>query len=301
MNLYRPTLGLLAMAAAAAPLDAQEPIVVSSVLLRAHEQAEAAAGEPGLIEVVHVQEGQTVARGEALAQIDDDEAELARARMETELAIAQEQAENDVQAQVAEKTLAVAQTELRRNVDLNAKFPSAVSQSEIDRLRLVAERSALELEQANHLKRIAQLTVRLKQHELAAAELMLRRRRIVAPFAGVVVEIKKHAGEWVEPGDAVLRLVRIDRVRAEGYVDAAAVRGPLRGRPVTLTVDLPDLKQTRFAGEITFVDPQVDPVNAQVRVWAEIDNRDARLKPGFKGVLTIHAPRAAGASPATSP
>lgn len=271
---------------------AQEPIRVSSVLLRVSEDIEAAARETGLLASVAVRAGMPVDKGELLAQIEDEEAQLAQARAETELAIATQEAENDVQAQVAEKTLAVARTELRRNTDLKAQFPNAVSQSEIDRLRLIAERSELELQQAQHRRQIAALNVRLKQHELEAARLALQHRKITAPFAGVVVEVKKHPGEWVEAGVPVLRLVRTDRLRVEGYIDVSLVRGELLGAPVTLTVDLPEAKQSRFAGEIVFVDPMVDPVNAQLRVWAEIENRDRRLRPGMKGAMTIDASRA---------
>ena len=44
-------------------------------------------------------------------------------------------------------------------------------------------------------------------------------------IAGVVVEIKRRKGEWVEPGETVIRILRIDSLRAEGFVDASQVRG----------------------------------------------------------------------------
>ncbi|MBW3595734.1 MAG: efflux RND transporter periplasmic adaptor subunit [Planctomycetes bacterium] len=278
-----------AWTATVSSLAAQEPIRVPSVLLRVSEEIDLAARETGLLASVAVRPGAKVAEGDVLAQVEDSEARLAHAQAEAELAIATQEAENDVLTQVAEKTLAVAQTELRRNTELKAKFPDAVSQSEVDRLRLVAERSALEVQQAQHRRQIAKLNVRLKQHALEAAELALRRRKIVAPVGGVVVEVKKHAGEWVEPGVPVLRLVRIDRLRVEGYVEAALAPVDLHGAPVTLTIELPERK-AQFPGEIVFVDPVVDPVNAQIRVWAEIDNSAGRLRPGLKGAMIIQPP-----------
>jgi hypothetical protein len=37
-----------------------------------------------------------------------------------------------------------------------------------------------------------------------------------------------------------------------------------------------------------FVSPEVNPVNGQVRVWAEVENRGLLLRPGLQAALTIH-------------
>src|SRR5690606_16597676 len=98
-----------------------------------------------------------------------------------------------------------------------------------------------------------------------------------APLDAVVVEIKRRPGEWVEPGQSVARLIRVDKLRAEAFVAATAVSHSLKGAPVAFTVDLPDAKGASFTGAVVFVDPEIDPVNGQARVWAEIDNPDLRL------------------------
>jgi macrolide-specific efflux system membrane fusion protein len=36
-----------------------------------------------------------------------------------------------------------------------------------------------------------------------------------------------------------------------------------------------------------FVSPEVDPITGQVRVWAEIDNREARLRPGQPARMSV--------------
>jgi len=33
---------------------------------------------------------------------------------------------------------------------------------------------------------------------------------------------------------------------------------------------------------------EINPVNQQVRVWAEVENRQMLLRPGLRGNLTIH-------------
>ena len=36
-----------------------------------------------------------------------------------------------------------------------------------------------------------------------------------------------------------------------------------------------------------FVSPEVNPVNGQIRVWAELENQDLLLRPGVAAEMTI--------------
>ncbi len=106
------------------------------------------------------------------------------------------------------------------------------------------------------------------------------RRQIVAPFAGTIVQVFVRLGEWVEPGQKALRIVNIDHLKAEGFLPASDADASLVGAPVRLTLDLAGEQSAAFDGKISFVSPEVDPITGQVRVWAEIDNRAGRLRPG---------------------
>jgi len=115
----------------------------------------------------------------------------------------------------------------------------------------------------------------------------------VAPFAGMVVQIKKQRGEWANPGDSVLRLVRLDRLRVEAFAAASQVSAKLEGRRVVLSVDVPGKGPARFEGAIVFVSPEVNPVNGQVRIWAEVENSGLELRPGQRATMTIESTTAA--------
>ena len=41
------------------------------------------------------------------------------------------------------------------------------------------------------------------------------------------------------------------------------------------------------AGEVTFVSPEIHPVNGMVRVWVEIENRESTLRPGLPATIKI--------------
>ncbi len=96
----------------------------------------------------------------------------------------------------------------------------------------------------------------------------------------------RHQGEWVEPGQTIARILRLDRLRAEGLVGGNEVSGDMQGRKATLTVDI-DGHPMEFTGTVTFVSPEVDPVNGQVRIWAEVENPQFKLRPGLHGSMII--------------
>lgn len=276
-----------AFAGAGGPEQPAQELAVPSVLLKPVEEAQVAARESGAIAAVETRCGQTVEKDQTLALIDDAESQLVRERVAIELEIAQERAGNDVGIRHARKTLAVAQAELDRATAAVEKYPQSISDREMARLRLTVERDTLAVEQSEHEHRIAQAELRAKLNALQSAALRLARRQVTAPFAGIVAEVARARGEWVEPGDTVVRLVRMDRLRAEGFVDARRADSGLVGCLVQLSVQGGGDPPHTFPGKVVFVSPEMDPVNGQVLVWAEVENPDLVLRPGLKAAMTI--------------
>lgn len=265
-------------------------IRVDSALLTLIEQADISAREAGPLIHREISEGITVDSDAVLGKIDDSEAKVLVDRAVTELRIAQMLVENDIKVRFARKSSEVAQSELKRSLESVEKFPKSVSQTEIDKLRLMADKATLEIEQATVDHEQAVLTRQLKEHDVERAKLLLERRLIKAPFPGMVVQWKKQRGEWVEPGTPVVRMIRLNKLRAEAFVSAKLRPADLIGRSVTLMVDQKDdAKKTKFEGRLVFVDPEVDPVTNQMRIWAEIDNSDLILRPGQSASLILHS------------
>lgn len=201
--------------------------------------------------------------------------------------IARQEAKNEVEVRFAKKSLEVAEAELQRALDSVQSYPKSVSETELDRLKLTVERGRLEIEQAEHVLTVAEMTARLKQNALEAAETRLARQVIRAPIDGVVVQIYRHKGEWVEPGQQVVRILRMDRLRVEGFVSVLCLDELSIGSPVELLIESGENSTRAIPGEIVYVSPEVDPVNEQVRVWAEVDNEAMRLRPGMRGTMLI--------------
>jgi macrolide-specific efflux system membrane fusion protein len=288
---------LLAAATAMAVEDEVRTIEIPSAVIKIAEEAAVPSSEAGAIARVAVREGQIVEADAVLAELRDTVERLAVERAELEAEIAAKRAASDISVLYAKKSSDVARAELARSEETNVKYPKTVSETELNRLKLVRDRGELEVKQAEREQEIAVLTRTIRDNEKKAAEQALARRTIRAPLAGMVVELPRRRGEWVQPGEMVARVVRLDRLRVEGFLAARDARLELVGREITVRVAKAGdaaagspapaaAKPPSYRGRIVFVSPEIDPINDQVRIWAEVDNRDLRLRPGMQAVMT---------------
>jgi len=266
-----------------------EPLTVNSVVLRPLVEAEVPARQTGVLATIAVEEGAVVMAGQTLAALDDRAAKLAVAKADLEREQVYARANNQLRIQYADKALDVARAEMKRSAESNEQFARSISQSQLDVERLTVEKLELERQQAEQDIALEKFELRLKENALEAAELDLELHAVRAPFAGVVALIRGRPGEWVQPGTPVLRLVAVDKLRAEGFANANQVSGNLLGAAVefTLHVDERPSGSPQVKGALRYISPEVDPVTGQVRIWAEIDNSELKLRPGQQGQLVI--------------
>jgi multidrug resistance efflux pump len=182
----------------------------------------------------------------------------------------------------------VAQADLKRALDSNKRVRNTITQGDIDHLRLIVDRTKLEIEQAEQNDRIEQLNLSLKENSVRQQNLFLQRHIIRAPVGGMVVAVQSFEGEWVKTSDTLVRIVRIDRLRVEDFVPVEVAIDGIQGNPVTFTPSIKKLQNKTFHGKIVFVSPEANSLDAKVRIWAEIENTEQQLRPGLKGTLTIH-------------
>jgi multidrug resistance efflux pump len=260
---------------------------IESALVTLIDQREIPARMEGPLARLQVREGQIINAGDEIAVVDDAEARMTLQRATLELEIARKQAENDVKVRIAKKSREFTRIEYQRAEESAEKYRKAVSETELERLRLAAERSVLDVEQSERDQETTRLTQQLKESDHELARHAVDRHKIVSPINGMIVQVHRREGEWVQPGMVVARMVRIDRLRVEAFVNAQHVTTELTGRAVQLAVNLPGKGPAVVEGTIVFVSPEINPVNGQIRVWAEVDNRDHILHPGTRGTLTI--------------
>lgn len=286
MKRFTVLTGLVLAVAARGQRVGGEPLVIDAVVLRPLVEVEVPARHTGVLATLDVEEGAAVEEGQTLAALDDRAARLAVAKVELERDQVDARARNELRIQYADKALEVARAEMKRSRESNEQFARSISQSQLDVERLTIEKLELERRQAEHELSLEQFELRLKHNALEAARLDLELHEVRAPFAGVVSLVRGRRGQWVEPGTPVLRLVAVDKLRAEGFAPASLASVQMQGAPVQLVL-LGESAATKAEGVLRFVSPEIDPVSRQVRVWAEFDNADRRLHPGQQGQLLI--------------
>ena len=110
--------------------------------------------------------------------------------------------------------------------------------------------------------------------------------RITVPVDGVVVAVEKKLGEWVDPGTSLFRIVRLDRLRIEGFIEARAASLDLVGKSATL--------RHKKSGEeihctVAFISPDINTANSTVRVYLNVENKNGHLRPGLAVDAWINA------------
>jgi multidrug efflux pump subunit AcrA (membrane-fusion protein) len=286
---------LITTVAASAGLAADVEPVLERCLVSLIEEAKVPAREAGVLVELPLREGDTLAKGDEIARIDDDQPRMEKRRAQAEHDQAVAKAESDVDVRYAVASLEVAKAELAKAVEAARRVPGSVTEVELNRLRLNVEKTQLQIEQANLEQRVSKLAAVSKGVEVEAADNSINRRLIASPLDGVVVQVFPHLGEWMQPGDPLARVVRTDRLRIEAYVDVARWDPEMiRDRPVTAEVVLAGDRHETFPGRIVFVSPLVES-GGDYRVFAEVDNRQAPgsgqwvLRAGQTATLTIHS------------
>jgi multidrug resistance efflux pump len=311
--------GVVAVAYSQNPTRAGRSIAVEGALVTLIEDNNVPATELGMLTVLHVVEGQSVEEGQILADIDSRETLAKQKIAESELEAAKAQAESTAELDVAKYAVEVSKAEYQSNRDIQQKNPGAISQTEMRKYEFQLRRAEEQVKLAHTDRHIASLTAKVKQAQLDATAIEFDRRQVKAPFKGEVVELKKKRGEWVQPGEPILHLVGLDRLRVRGYVRASlASPAEVLGKPVVITVYTAGEKNHTLRGTIAFASPVLEgSSNKSFRIWAEIDNERIidpiskletwAIQPGSQASMTIDltAPTAAiphrsGATPVSA-
>jgi len=270
---------------------AAESVTLSNCLLALDEEAQVPAQEAGMLTKILVREGQQVATGELLAQSDDAIPKMQHAVAQFKLKVAEREAQDDVNIRYASAAADVAKADYLQAEEANKKVPGTVPQAEVRQRLLKWREMELSIEKAQKDMAVAALQAKVADAEVQAAAVNLARRRLTAPLDAVVVELTKHEGEWAQAGDPVMRVVRIDRLRVEGFLNAKDYRlAELQNRPVSVAVKLARGQTETFPGKIVYVKPMVE-AGGEFLVRAEVQNRKQNgawvLSPGLNAEMTI--------------
>ncbi len=281
-----------------------EPKVLLTGNVRSVERASIGFEVGGLLVEVLVDEGAVVARGDALARLDDRDAKAARDRADASRLLAQRELERllagereEVKRRLAAEVeaeraaLELSERELERGRELADE--RIISPSQLDLLdttrraaqnRLAAKEQELaEAEAGTRVEDIevarAQLAVRAA--ELAEAELALAKTVLGAPFDGVVTRRWPSTGDPVAARSTVFELV--DLARREIVVEIPSRYAARLSAGAAIEVTTEDLPGFELVTRLDALIPVAETASGNMRGLAYLGpdaDPDGLLAPG---------------------
>ncbi len=229
------------------------------------------AQESGVISLLCVKEGDSIKAGTVVGKIDDElfQQILQQAKLRYELAA--DAAEDSLAIEAAEKKYNVAAIEARKTSDLADKG----SKSESDRLMAIytMEIAALERDKAVREQKKAGLEKQLEESKFLEAKKHVEGHILQSEFDASVIKIMKKPQEYVQKGEAVMRIARMDRLWVQGAIEINDLNPEeVRGKRVTVTVQRAHDETATFDGVITNVGLERQGLTRYM-VKAEVQNR----------------------------
>lgn len=217
----------------------------------------------GKIAKIYVEEGDSVKKGQLLAELDTRAIRL--------------------QLKQAEAALAVAQANFKdaeRNMERMERLQQekAVSDQQYEKIKLAYEAAEAQLQQAK-------AALNLARHSLDVSLMK-------SPFSGVIASKNAEVGDVINPmmggfssTSGVLTLMDFSRVKIEIDVSLQDVVRIKKGQTAHLRVTA--YPEENFFGHISLVNITADPMTKKFKVIVEIANPDLLLRPNTFGEVIL--------------
>ena len=280
------TLCIFVTAVSVATAMPQETISYPNSQVTLIDNVQVASLDQGVVQSIAVSPGDIVAAGDLLVTLDSDLHASEAEASDLAWKIALEESKSDVDLRLSQKSLAVSQKQLQKSENAVIEYARSISETEIDRLRLERDQASLSIEQAQMQGSMSLMTADLREAERKASTIRLNRRKIVSPIDGVVVEVDTQRGEAVQGGQMVVRVIGLDKLRIKAVYNSKFALSVTAGQQATFEFEQGGEVVTREA-KVVFVSPEVRASERVFEVWADVENADRKLLPGFKGTLRI--------------
>ena len=177
--------------------------------------------------------------------------------------------QEEAQLRSAEVRLSFAKTDFERKSDLITK--KAISESDLD---------------------TAQSQLKQMQASVEEMKALVARKRLTAPFDGLVGIRQISLGQFVNPGAAIVPLQSLDPIFVEFSVPQQNFSALAVGKKLQFAVN--GLAEAKFEGEITAIDSLVDPNTRNILIQGTVKNADHKLRPGMFAEVEVLLPENAG-------
>jgi HlyD family secretion protein len=286
-----------------------QPIMLSVTgIVEAKQDVHLSFGTSGKITQINVNKGDQVAGGQLLASLDASyyqkaleaaagQVREASARKQVAVngAKPEEIQQQRLQVEAANKRYEKAQKDLAQGEKLYAG--GAISKSALDDLRLQKEQA--EITAQNERIRLEDMLKGADADDLAAVDASLKHAsseverarqtlgdsKIVAPFAGTIVDVTQQVGELSGPAQPLIHLVDLSQVKVTVDVSSDLIDQFREGATVTVSKDGGD----KTNGQVTYISPVIDERTGKYRVEVTVPNPNRVWRGGM--LATVEVPR----------
>jgi len=172
--------------------------------------------------------------------------------------------------------------------------------NEADVAKLQSLDAAVELAEANYERDKKQLaiqavsqavvdadaaTLKSAKAQVAEQRALVNKKLIRAPFAGRLGVRAVDLGQYVNAGTKLVTLQALDPIYVDFFAPQKSLATVAMRQKVALTAD--GFPGQQFAGEISSIDPKVDPSTRNVLVRATVRNPKRTLLPGMFATVSI--------------
>ena len=258
------------------PMTDDSSLEIREANIRPIDRAELSTSATGLIISDVPVEGTQLNKGDLVAELDDEIPKAALRRAEI-------QASSDIDEELARAYYDVARNEYAQQLAANEKVPDTITQLEVERSKLTAKRSYLDILKARHEQDVA-----VAASDEARAQ--LGSYFVKAPFDGVVTQRLKQHGEAVRPGDPIIELVNLNRVHVQAPFPVEALRRVPVGTEVSVYEDYGGAfaqPNDPLKGRVVLISPKGNTVDGTVEVLIEVENTNQRLIPGLFARVSV--------------
>src|SRR6266436_8294254 len=183
---------------------------------------------------------------------------------------------------------------------VGAGAPLVQLNAESDLARLQSLAAAAELAQANYERDKKQLeiqavsqavveadaaTLKSAKAQVAEQQALLNKKLVRAPFEGRLGIRAVDVGQYVNAGTKLVTLQALDPVYVDFYAPQKSLGKIALRQKIVLTTDA--FAGEQFTGEISSIDPKVDPATRNVQVRATVRNPKRTLLPGMFATVVI--------------
>lgn len=216
-----------------------------------------AAEVSGIVEYFPVKEGGAVKRGDLLVRLKDTDLRLRLKAAQAAKVVIQANLENALK-------------ELQR----------------ISKLRETKSISETQYDNAFYAHLVLEKRLLQSDAEMEQIEYEISRKKVLAPFPGVVAKEHTQVGEWIHPGGAIVTLLDLGEIRLTVDVPERYVVNLLPDSRVSVMVK--SISSDPISGRIYAILPRGDAAARTIPVRISMGNPGLKIKSGMEAVVTFN-------------